>query len=287
MIDAAVSCSIDLSGSGKQIGRLALPKITNTAGWASTFVHIGQVARGEGPLCVLLHGFPDFSFTWRRQMPELSRRFRAVAVDLRGYNLSDKPDGVESYAMEKLVADVLAVVEHFRAEKAIIAGHDWGGAVAWSFAMRHPERTDRLVIFNLPHPAVFAEAQRDGTARTPGYWFFFQLPWLPELALRSAHWRALVENLRTSARPGTFPDDELPHYRYAWDRDGAMGTMLDWYRAAVRVPRARPCLRWTPPTPRASPPPRTRSGSTSGRCSATATARTSRSRRPASRPRWR
>jgi pimeloyl-ACP methyl ester carboxylesterase len=115
-------------------------------------VKLHYVARGEGPLCVLLHGFPDFSWSWRRQLPELSRRFRAVAVDLRGYNLSDKPEGIESYAMEKLVADVLSVLEHFKAEKAVVAGHDWGGAIAWSFAMSHPERTERLVIFNLPHP---------------------------------------------------------------------------------------------------------------------------------------
>ena len=115
-------------------------------------VKIHYVTGGEGPLLVLLHGFPDFWYTWRAQMPALSKRFQVVAVDLRGYNESDKPEGVESYTLEKLAGDVEAVLKHFGREKAVIVGHDWGGAIAWTFAMRHPEKTDRLVILNLPHP---------------------------------------------------------------------------------------------------------------------------------------
>ena len=115
-------------------------------------VKIHYVTAGKGPLCVLIHGFPDFWFTWRAQMPALSEHVQVVAIDQRGYNLSDKPEGVENYRIDKLVGDVVAVLRHFRAEKAIIVGHDWGGLVAWTFAMQHPEKTDRLVILNLPHP---------------------------------------------------------------------------------------------------------------------------------------
>jgi epoxide hydrolase 4 len=118
----------------------------------SSGVKIHYVTAGKGPLVVLLHGFPDYHYTWRDQMPALAKHFQAVAIDLRGYNKSDQPKGVENYAMEKLVADVAAVLRHFKRDKAIIVGHDWGGAIAWAFAMMHPEQTERLVILNLPHP---------------------------------------------------------------------------------------------------------------------------------------
>jgi pimeloyl-ACP methyl ester carboxylesterase len=115
-------------------------------------VKIHYVTMGKGPLIVMIHGFPDYWYTWRAQMPELAKRFQVVAIDQRGYNLSDKPEGVENYKTEKLVGDVASVLAHFHQEKATIVGHDWGGLVAWTFAMRHPEMTERLVILNLPHP---------------------------------------------------------------------------------------------------------------------------------------
>jgi pimeloyl-ACP methyl ester carboxylesterase len=127
-----------------------------TDGFAqSDGVRIHYVTSGRGPLVVLIHGFPDYWYTWRRQMPALAAKFQVVAIDQRGYNLSDQPIGVTNYAMAKLVGDVRAVIRHFDEEKAVIVGHDWGGAVAWSFAMAHPEMTDRLVILNLPHPNGF------------------------------------------------------------------------------------------------------------------------------------
>lgn len=107
---------------------------------------------GEGELLVMLHGFPDFWYSWRNQIPELSKHFRVVALDLRGYNESDKPPGVDAYKMDKLVGDVVAVIDHFGAKQATVVGHDWGGAVAWSVAMAQPDRVSRLVILNLPHP---------------------------------------------------------------------------------------------------------------------------------------
>lgn len=115
-------------------------------------VPIHYVAAGEGPLVVLIHGFPDFWYTWRAQMPELAKSHKVVAIDQRGYNRSGQPEGVDAYAMDKLVGDVAAVVRHFGREKATIVGHDWGGIVAWTLAMARPEMVERLIILNLPHP---------------------------------------------------------------------------------------------------------------------------------------
>lgn len=114
-------------------------------------VKIHYAAMGKGPLIVMIHGFPDYWYTWRHQMTALAADHRVVAIDQRGYNLSDKPKGVENYSMSLLVDDVAAIVRHLGKEKAIIVGHDWGGAVAWTFAMRLPEMTDKLIILNLPH----------------------------------------------------------------------------------------------------------------------------------------
>lgn len=115
-------------------------------------VKLHFVTRGEGPLVVLLHGFPDFWYTWRDQMPDLAEKHQVVALDLRGFNKSGQPKGVEAYGMARLVGDVAAVLKHFKREKATVVGHDWGGAIAWSFAMMHPEKTERLILLNLPHP---------------------------------------------------------------------------------------------------------------------------------------
>jgi pimeloyl-ACP methyl ester carboxylesterase len=115
-------------------------------------IHYVGLGKNEDPLVVMVHGFPDFWYSWRAQMPALARRFHVVAIDQRGYNQSGQPEGVENYRTEKLVGDLLAVVDHFTRGKAIIVGHDWGGLVAWTFAMTHPDRTDRLIVLNLPHP---------------------------------------------------------------------------------------------------------------------------------------
>ncbi len=115
-------------------------------------IHYVSLGKKDDPLIVMVHGFPDFWYSWRAQMPALARRFHVVAIDQRGYNQSGQPEGVENYKTEKLVGDVLAVVDHFTRGKAIIVGHDWGGLVAWTFAMTHPDRIDRLIVLNLPHP---------------------------------------------------------------------------------------------------------------------------------------
>jgi epoxide hydrolase 4 len=116
-------------------------------------VKIHFASLGQGPLVVMIHGFPDFWYSWRHQMEGLSDRFQVVAIDQRGYNLSDKPKGVENYDMRLLVGDVAAVIRHLGRDKATIVGHDWGGAVAWQFALALPQMTENLIILNLPHPS--------------------------------------------------------------------------------------------------------------------------------------
>ena len=115
-------------------------------------IHYVSLGKKEDPLLVMVHGFPDFWYSWRAQMPALAKHFHVVAIDQRGYNLSGQPEGVENYKTDKLVSDLAAVVKNFGPGKAVIVGHDWGGMVAWTFAMTHPELTDRLIVLNLPHP---------------------------------------------------------------------------------------------------------------------------------------
>src|SRR5437868_3233133 len=118
----------------------------------SNGVKIHYASIGKGPLIVMIHGFPDFWYTWRDQMEALAPNYQVVAIDQRGYNLSDKPAGVENYDVRLLVGDVLAVIKHLGQPKAIIVGHDWGGVVAWQVALNVPQVVDRLIILNLPHP---------------------------------------------------------------------------------------------------------------------------------------
>ncbi|MCK9274695.1 MAG: alpha/beta hydrolase [Syntrophales bacterium] len=119
-------------------------------------VKIHYASVGEGPLMIMIHGFPDYWYTWHRQMEDLSRHYHCVAIDTRGYNLSDKPEGIDKYAMHLLVGDVAAVIGHFNEKKAIIVGHDWGGAISWAFGILKPEMVDRLIIMNVAHPLCLA-----------------------------------------------------------------------------------------------------------------------------------
>ena len=141
-------------------------------------VKIHYATIGKGPLVVMIHGFPDYWYTWRHQMAALCDRYQVAAIDMRGYNRSDKPKGVEQYDMKLLVSDVVAVIKHLGREKAIIVGHDWGGAVAWTLAMTRPRQCDKLIILNLPHPRGLARelANNPAQQKNSAYARAFQLP---------------------------------------------------------------------------------------------------------------
>jgi pimeloyl-ACP methyl ester carboxylesterase len=203
-------------------------------------LHVVQCGPVNGPLVILLHGFPEFWYGWRQQIPALAAAgYRVWVPDQRGYNLSDKPRGVAAYRINQLGADILGLLDAAGHTTAAVVGHDWGAAVAWWLAANHPERSKQVAILNVPHPAVLGRTLR----RTPRqlvkswYIFFFQLPWLPEKMIRRRQYRFGRGALRGTSRPGTFSSDDLREYINAWSRPGALTGMINWYRAAFRSPR--------------------------------------------------
>jgi pimeloyl-ACP methyl ester carboxylesterase len=162
----------------------ALPQVSHGEAQvgAGVRLHYVEAGPGDGPLVVLLHGFPAFWYSWRYQLPALAQAgFHVVAPDMRGYNLSDKPSGWRAYEGSLLAGDIDGLIRHFGAERAHVVGHDWGAAVAYSLAMLHPDKVDRLAILNVPHPARLLAAFRTfKQLKKSWYIFFFQLPSLPE-----------------------------------------------------------------------------------------------------------
>jgi pimeloyl-ACP methyl ester carboxylesterase len=203
-------------------------------------VRLHYVEAGEGPLLVLLHGFPEFWYSWRRQIPALAAAgFRVVAPDMRGYNLSDKPAGWRSYDLALLAGDIAGLIRHFGESEANVAGHDWGAAVAYGVAMNHPEVVRRLAILNVPHPERMLHGLRTPRQlRKSWYMFFFQIPRLPEALLRKDDFAFAKRSLRGDSRE-SFSDADLQRYAEAWSQPGALTGMIDYYRAALRrSPRA-------------------------------------------------
>jgi epoxide hydrolase 4 len=200
-------------------------------------IRLHWVELGAGPLVLLLHGFPEFWWGWHRQLPALAAAgFRVVAPDMRGYNLSAKPKGAGSYRVATLVQDMVALVRHLGETRAHVAGHDWGGVVAWRLALEHPELVDRLVVVNAPHPAVFArELRRPRQLLRSWYAVFFQLPLLPEAVFRANGYATLERIFRRGpARPGAYSEDDIRRYREAISRPGALTAMLNYYRTFAR-----------------------------------------------------
>jgi pimeloyl-ACP methyl ester carboxylesterase len=211
-------------------------------------IRLHWVEQGEGPLVVLLHGFPEFWYAWRHQIPALAAAgFRAVAPDLRGYNLSDKPRGVSAYRIEALLSDLDGLITRLGEgpgkARAHVVGHDWGGAIAWYAPLFHPERLLSLTLLNAPHPLAFRRELRSSAAqrKKSSYVFLFQLPWLPERRIRARNYAILGKMLRRDpVTPGAFSDDDIRLYTEALSRPGALTAAVNYYRAALRFPpRAR------------------------------------------------
>ena len=201
-------------------------------------VRLHYVEAGEGPLVVLLHGFPEFWFGWRRQIPALAEAgFRVVAPDMRGYNLSSRPADVAAYGTDLLAADVRDLIRERGEDRAFLVGHDWGGSVAWATATNHPEVVERLAILNCPHSRRLLQAlRRPRQLARSWYMFFFQLPGLPERLLGAVGYRALRRAF-DEARPGAFTEQDIAHYVEAWSQPGAPTAMLNYYRASFRQRR--------------------------------------------------
>jgi pimeloyl-ACP methyl ester carboxylesterase len=193
-------------------------------------------------LVILLHGFPEFWLCWQAQIEFLAARgFRVWAPDQRGYNLSSKPEGIAAYNLDELVDDLIGLIDASGRERVFLAAHDWGAGVAWWAARLFPERFEKMVILNGPHGSVMQRQLAGDRSQWLKSWYmlFFQLPRLPEMALRANNWAGLIWGLRGSSKPGTFDEKKLEKYRAAWSQPGAMTAMVNWYRAAARVKPTR------------------------------------------------
>lgn len=201
-------------------------------------LHVVLAGPKDGPPVVLLHGFPEFWYGWRRQIGFLAAQgYRVIVPDQRGYNLSDKPRGIAAYNIDQLAGDIIGLLEALGYEDVFLAGHDWGAAVAWWLAAHHPERLRKLVILNVPYPTLLNDTIRQGNweqLRKSWYIFSFQLPWLPERFFRKMNEGEGRNILLASSREDTFSAEDLALYEQAWAKPGAVTAMINWYRAAAR-----------------------------------------------------
>jgi pimeloyl-ACP methyl ester carboxylesterase len=200
-------------------------------------VTLSCLVEGRGPLVLLLHGFPETSYAWRKQIPSLAEHFRVVAPDMRGYGDSDKPARVRDYRIGSLTADVVGLIHAFGADRAHVVGHDWGGVVAWATAQAHPEAVEHLAVLNAPHPALFARELRRVSWQLLRSWyiFFFQLPRIPERVFLRHDAARIARLMRdTAIGDGAFSESDFLEYRRAFSLPGAATASVNYYRAAFR-----------------------------------------------------
>lgn len=195
-------------------------------------VRLHYVQRGSGErLVILLHGFPECWYSWRHQLMSLGERYTVVALDLRGYNLSDKPARVEDYRVGLLVDDVLALIRHFGVREAAIVGHDWGALIAWMFAYKYPKNVWKLAALQVPPPAAWIANMTLRQALRSWYMLFFQLPRAPEWWISLNNFAALERTFKTTASPGTFTNTDIALYKAALRKPGALTGAINYYRA--------------------------------------------------------
>jgi len=198
-------------------------------------IRLHYVEAGEGPLVVLLHGFPEFWYSWRHQIEPLAAAgYRVVAPDMRGYNLSSKPSDWRAYDASSLAGDIAGLIHALGERSALLVGHDWGAAVAYAVAMYHPDVVRRLAILNVPHPVRMLEGFRTlRQLRKSWYMFFFQIPRLPERMIAREDYSFAKRSLRSDSKDA-FTDEDLERYVEAWSKPGALTAMINYYRAALR-----------------------------------------------------
>lgn len=205
--------------------------------WTEQFVHVNginlhilEAGPQDAPLVLLLHGFPEYSYSWRYQLANLSDRYHLVAPDLRGYNLSDKPR--HGYDLATLCNDVRGLIEAFGARQADIIGHDWGGGIAWAFAIRDPDYTRRLAILNAPHAAAMQrELRNPRQLRRSSYMAFFQLRGIAERAIERDNYAMIWRTFRAADRARSWLSDaDIQRYVDAIARPGALSAALEYYR---------------------------------------------------------
>jgi len=204
-------------------------------------VRLHCVTEGKGPLILFLHGFPEFWYEWKDQLAEFGKDHLAVAPDMRGYNLSEKPAELDQYKINVLVEDVRALGDHFsHHKKFVLVAHDWGGAIAWAFAIAHPDYLEKLVIINAPHPGVFGKLLASDAAQQQAsqYMLMFRSP-QAEATLSGNNYAGLVGAvLGSGLKSGVFTEEDKQAYIKAWSQPGALTGGLNYYRAAEVGPPA-------------------------------------------------
>jgi pimeloyl-ACP methyl ester carboxylesterase len=197
-------------------------------------LHAATAGSPAGKVILFLHGFPEFSLGWKKQLLFFAEKgFFAVAPDQRGYNLSSKPKGVKAYRIENLVADVVDLIKQLSTQKIILVGHDWGGGVAWEVAGQHPELIEKLIILNMPLLKVMRQTLKRNPRQMLRSWYagFFQIPFFPEWFGSLFNFKILEKSMISSANKNTFSRQEMIAYKTAWRNPGAVKAMINWYRA--------------------------------------------------------
>jgi len=200
-------------------------------------LHVMEAGPADGPMIIFLHGFPEFWYAWRKQIGYFADRgYLVVVPDQRGYNLSDKPEGIAAYKTDELAKDVIGLVDFYGREQIYLVGHDWGASVSWWTALKYPERIKRLVIMNVPHPKIMNRNMLTNPKQMQRSWyiFFFQLPNAPEKLGSANNFEWPVKVLAETSQPGTFKPEELEEYRKAFAQPGAFSSMVNWYRATLQ-----------------------------------------------------
>jgi len=201
-------------------------------------LHVMESGPADGPMILFLHGFPEFWYAWRKQIGYFAQKgYLVVAPDQRGYNLSDKPEGVAAYKIDELAKDIIGLIDAYGREQVFLVGHDWGASVSWWVALKYPERIKKLVILNVPHPKVMAKHVFTDTEQMKKSWyiFYFQIPGAVEHLASSQNYEWVIQLITTSANPGAFTSQELEEYRKAFSQPGAFSAMVNWYRAMVQT----------------------------------------------------
>lgn len=200
-------------------------------------LHIAQAGKGK-KLVILLHGWPEFWYTWRYQIPELAKKYTVIAPDLRGFNRSDKPKGIENYKADVVATDIAELIKQSGFEKAYIVGHDWGGAIAWTLSSMYPELVEKLAILNCPHPKEMLKMIKKNPSQLLKSWYMFmhQLPYVPEFLLGNTLPYFFKLFLRGwMHNPQNFSDNDLTAFVRAYREEGALTGSINYYRAMMQT----------------------------------------------------